>query len=173
MVIHVANVLMIIAPEKFRDEELFHTKDALEKAKHNVIIASTSTEEAHGMLGGKVKPEITIDKVDIKNYDAIIFVGGSGAAVYFNDKTAISIAKKAYSSGKVVAAICIAPSILANAGILNSTKATSYPSEKENLESNGALYQSEPVVTDGKIVTANGPAAATNFGKAISKLIKS
>jgi len=166
-----ASVLMIIAPEKFRDEELFHTKDALEMNKHEVIIASTSTEEAHGMLGGKAKPSLTIDEVEVKNYDAIVFVGGSGASIYFKNKTALNIAKTAFQKGKVLAAICIAPSILANAGLLNSTKATSYPSEKENLESSGALYQNEAVVADGKIVTANGPAAATLFGRTLAKLL--
>lgn len=168
-----ARILMIIAPEKFRDEELFHTKEALEMKKHEVVIASTTTEEAHGMLGGKAKPAVTIGEVDIKAYDAIIFVGGVGAAIYFNNKTALQLAKTAFQKGKIVAAICIAPSILANAGILNGTRATSYPSEKENLESGGAIYVSEPVVVKEKIVTANGPAAATLFGRTIAKMLKS
>ncbi len=167
-----AKVLMIIAPKNFRDEELFHTKEELEKEGHDITIASTTTEEATGMLGGKVKPEITIDKVDVNEYDAIVFVGGSGASIYFENEKAKEIAKKAYETGKVVGAICIAPSILANAEILKNKMATCWPSEETNLLAKGASYTGEPVTVDGKIITANGPTAARNFGRTIAKLLK-
>ncbi|MCD6547055.1 MAG: DJ-1/PfpI family protein [Nanoarchaeota archaeon] len=167
-----AKVLMIIAPKNFRDEELFHTKEELEKEGNEVTIASTTTEEATGMLGGKAKPEITIDEVNVDDYDAIVFVGGTGASIYFENQRAHEIAKQAYEKGKVVAAICIAPSTLANAGILKGKMATSWPSEETNLLAKGASYTGDPVTVDGKIVTANGPTAARNFGRKIAELLK-
>jgi len=70
-----------------------------------------------------------------------------------------------------VGAICIAPGILARAGILKDKKATVFPSEIETLKREGAHYSALPVVIDGKIVTADGPEAAEGFGKALVKTL--
>ena len=72
---------------------------------------------------------------------------------------------------KVVAAICIAPSILVNAGILNGRRATAFPSERDNINAVGT-FTGKPVEVDGKIITANGPEAAAEFGKKIADAIK-
>ncbi len=164
-------VLLIIAPENFRDEEYFKTKDVLDSKGIATITASAGTGEIRGMLGGTVTPDKTLDDVSVDEYDAVVFVGGTGAAAYFNDSKALNIAKQAYEKGKVLAAICIAPSILANAGILQDKSATSYPSEQGNLENRGAKYTGEQVTSDGKIITGKGPEAATRFGDEIAKAL--
>ncbi|MDD5086856.1 MAG: DJ-1/PfpI family protein, partial [Candidatus Nanoarchaeia archaeon] len=74
-----------------------------------------------------------------------------------------------YESGKITAAICIAPVILANAGVLDGKKATVFPSGKDDIMVRGADYTGEQVTQDGKVITANGPAAARSFGEAIVK----
>jgi len=162
---------MIIAPRDFRDEELFHTKEELEAAGNEVIIASTTTNIATGMLGRTVFPELTIDEVIVDDYDAIVFIGGIGSSIYFHDKKAHEIAREAYIKEKVIGAICIAPSTLANAGILREKKATCYPSEGNNLKSKGAVYTGKSVEKDGKIITADGPNSARDFGREIAKLL--
>jgi len=160
---------MIIAPRNFRDEELFHTKEELESSGISVTIASTTTDTATGMLGGTAKPDMTINDVNVDDYDAIVFVGGTGSSIYFNNPKAHEIARSAIEKGKLVGAICIAPSTLANAGLLNGKKATSYPSEENNLISKGADYTGNPVEKDGNIITATGPSAAREFGRMIAK----
>jgi len=160
---------MIIAPRNFRDEELFDTKEELESSGNSVVIASTKTDTATGMLGGTAKPNITIDDVNVGDYDAVVFVGGSGSSIYFNNQKAHEIARAANDSGKLVAAICIAPSTLANAGLLKSKKATSFPSEEGNLRSRGANYTGKPVEKDGNIITADGPRSAREFGRMIAE----
>jgi protease I len=162
-------VLMIIAPKNFRDEELFHTKEELEKAGNSIIIASTSKDTATGMLGGTAIPDITIDEVNVDDYDAIVFVGGTGSSIYFNDPKAHEIARAANEKGKIVAAICIAPSTLANAGILSGKRATSFPSEESNLRSKGAIYTGSNVEKDSNIITADGPSSAREFGRMIAE----
>jgi protease I len=164
-------VLMIIAPKNFRDEELLKPKEILERAKANVTIASKGVKTAKGMLGSSVSVDLDLAQVDVKDYDAIVFVGGTGAEIYFNDSKALKIAKEGYEQGKVVAAICIAPSILANAGILEGKRATAFPSEASNLEANGARYTGESVTIEGRIITAKGPEAASEFGNAIAKAL--
>ncbi len=168
-----AKVLLIIAPENFRDEELLHTKEELERAGVKTTIASAKTGEVKGMLGAKVKPNLKLEQVRVDEYDAVAFIGGSGASVYFDDDRAMSIAKEAFRRGKTTCAICIAPVILANAGVLKGKQATVWDGSLVNkIEDGGAKFVDRAVVVDGKVITANGPAAAREFGRTIAKALK-
>ena len=118
------SVLMIIASNNFRDEEYLHPREVLENEGAKITIASSTKKEATGMLGTKVVPDILIDEVNIDDYDAVIFVGGSGANEYWENEKAHEIAKKAYEKSKVIGAICIAPVTLARAGLLKGKKGT-------------------------------------------------
>lgn len=165
-------VLMVLAPENFRDEEFFQTRAQLSGARVKLVTCSKpKVEEATGALGGRVKIDISPDKVNLEDFDAVVFVGGPGTSVYFKDQEILGLARKAYEQGKVLGAICIAPSILANAGVLDGKKVTAFPSEKGNLESKGATFTGEAVTVDGKIVTASGPEAAADFGKELVKVL--
>ncbi|UCG95949.1 MAG: DJ-1/PfpI family protein [archaeon] len=162
---------MVIAPENFRDEELLEPKDIFENAGAGVTVASKGADSAKGMYGAVVTVDEDIESVNADEYDAVVFVGGTGASVYFNDETAWNLAKTAYGGGKIVAAICIAPSTLANAGLLEGKKATCFPSEKGNLEDKGATYTGAVVEQDGRIITGNGPNAATEIGQKIAEAL--
>lgn len=164
--------LLVIASRNFRDEELFDTQAELEKAGIQCAIASTSLSEAVGMLGGKAKPALTIDNANAEEFGAIIFVGGIGSTALFNNRFAIGLAQKFHNAGKITAAICLAPIILANAGLLNGKRATVYASEESNLKDKGANYTGKDLEIDGLIITANGPHAAKEFGKKIAGLLK-
>jgi len=163
--------LFIVAPEGFQDTELVEPMKELEKHKIEITIASKKVKEAKGKLGGTAIVDYDIDDILVQDYDAVIFVGGPGAATYFDDETAHSIAREALEEEKIVAAICIAPVILANSGILKNKKATVFPSGKKELEEAGAKYTAEDVTVDGNIVTANGPAAAKKFAQKIIELL--
>lgn len=162
------SILMIIAPENFRDEEFLEPKQIFERDGFKVTVASKGVKTAKGKLGASAEIDKDISAVNVSEYGAIVFVGGRGAEVYFEDSEALAIAKEAYESGKVIAAICIAPSILANAGILHGKKATCYSSEASHLEEQGAKYTGNDVVVDEKIITANGPKASAKFGEAVA-----
>jgi protease I len=168
-----AEVLLIIAEKDFRDEELFETKEELEKKGLLCVIASKTAGEKKGMLGGKAKAELSLKQVDISKYRAVIFVGGTGSQQYFNDSEALILARTAFEKGKIVGAICIAPVILANSGILKGKEATVFPSQDiDSLKKKGAIYKEKDVVVSGKIITACGPRASREFGIEIAKLIK-
>lgn len=160
-------VVMVIARERFRDEELLEPSALLEEAGVMVTIASSSLEEATGMLGAHVKPDVLLTDVSADDYDAVVFVGGAGASGYFDDPTAHALARTADEQGKVLAAICIAPSTLANAGLLQGRRATCWSSEAANLKAKGAQYTGAPVERDGFIITGVGPQAAREFGQAL------
>jgi len=166
-------ILMVVAPDKFRDEELFDTKRVIESFGGTVEVASLTLYPAKGMKGGSVTPDLKLQDVHVDDYDAVVFVGGSGAQVYFDNQYALNLAKKAYEKGKVLGAICIAPCILANAGLLEGKDATVWFGSEfvSLLKSKGANYTGEAVEVDGNIVTANGPMSAKDFGKVIVTLL--
>ncbi|MCD6477913.1 MAG: DJ-1/PfpI family protein [Candidatus Aenigmarchaeota archaeon] len=165
------SILMVIAPSGFRDEELLEPKKVFEDLGASVTVASEGVDSAKGMLGVVVSVDEDVKDVDIDDYDALVFPGGSGASVYFHDDEILNLVKEAYEKGKVIGAICIAPSILANAGILEGKHVTSFPSEKDNLEAHGAIYTGADVEQDGKIITCSGPHAATEFGLKIAEVL--
>jgi protease I len=165
-------VLMVLAPKDFRDEEFFKTRVALQAAGAEVLTAAQGVEEALGVLGGKVKIDVDLAAVNLQDYAALVFVGGTGAQVYFNQESVLALVRGAFAQKKVIGAICIAPSILANAGILKDKKVTSFPSEEKNLVAAGAHYTGQAVEVDGRLVTANGPQAAEAFGEKLVAVLE-
>ena len=159
--------VMVIAHQTFRDEELFVPREILAKNGVSVTVASTDLSYATGKLGGRAKPDILLGDAAAKDFDAVIFIGGAGAACYFDDPAAHQLAREALALGKTVAAICCAPVILARAGILKGKKATCFPSDSQDLVSLGVTFTGKPVEKDGRIITANGPDAAKAFGEAL------
>ncbi len=161
------DILLVIATDEFRDEEYREPAEALARAKAGVVIASSSKNPCIGMLGLKVTPDLLISEINVSDYAAVVFIGGKGASEYFDNPAAHKIAQDAIAQDKFVAAICIAPSTLANAGLLNGKKATCFPSERGNLAAKGANVVNESVVRDGQIITADGPQSAKAFAKAL------
>ena len=160
---------MVVAQKNFRDEELFIPKEIFENNGHTVFVTSIFLGICEGSLGQNIFISKTYDEIDNDLFDAVVFVGGSGASVYFEDAIAHHIAQEFYSEGKLVCAICIAPVILAKADLLRGVSATVFTSGKTDLLSHGAMYKDSSVVIDGRIITANGPTAASEFAKSICK----
>ncbi|MBD3397756.1 hypothetical protein GF412_01340 [Candidatus Micrarchaeota archaeon] len=173
-------MLMIIPPEKFRDEELFVPKEHFEGKGMEITIASTKTGECSGMMGGTANAEIALGDVSVGDYDAVVFVGGQGVPLVRREEKALEISRETAAKGKVLGAICWAPTILAKAGVLEGKRATVWNgpdaefgiSTSEYLEKQGANYSGEGFVADGKIVTADGPAHAKEFAESIEELLE-
>ncbi|MFC1800698.1 DJ-1/PfpI family protein, partial [Nanoarchaeota archaeon] len=164
-----AKALFVIAPKDFKDPEYYTPKEILENAGVEVTTASLK-EEAVSVDGKVQKVDVLLEDVNT-DYDVIIFVGGAGASAYFDNAKAHELAKEMTKDGKVIAAICIAPSTLANAGLLEGRNVTSFPSQENNIKAKGANYTAEAVTVDGKIITAMNPAAAEEFGNEIVKAL--
>lgn len=164
-------VLFIIAFNIFRDEEYQIPREVLEEKGAQVEVASSRLGTCTGKLGLKVSSDTTIDQVDVNEYDIVAFIGGAGASEYFRNPVAHKIARAAVESRKVLGAICIAPATLANAGVLTGKRATVFSSEIEALNAGGAIYTGKSVEIDEKIITANGPEAAREFGEALAEAV--
>jgi len=164
-------VVFIIAQNRFRDEELLDSKAVLDSRGVQTKVASKTRKKAMGKLGTEIEPDLAVAEIKPADFDAIILIGGSGATEYFGDETVLKLIMGFKAAGKILAAICIAPSILANAGALISKTATAFPTEENNLRSKGANYTGMPLETDGNIITARGPEVAKEFGEQIAFLL--
>ena len=168
-------VAIIIASKDFRDEEYFIPKQILEDNKITVKTVSDKPK-ALGRFGGEAEADILIDNLDIDSFDAIIFVGGQGAVELLDNQTSYDLIKGAVESDKIIGAICIAPTILANAGTLKGKKATVWSSGMDKsaidiIRLNGGSYEKKAVVIDGNIVTGENAESAEEFGNAIVQML--
>ena len=166
--------LFIVAQHGYQPFEYATPKRILENSGIEVITASKNVGICTTTDGNTVEATIAISDVDVSDYDAIVFIGGPGAVGYQHDVQAHLTAQEAVNRGKVLAAICIAPVILAQAGVLEGKKATIWNGDNKQdkvLTDNGATYTGEPVTVDEKIITANGPPAAEEFGRKVLEMI--
>lgn len=170
-------ILMVIAFKDFRDEEYFVPKEILEKNGFTIETISSQTGLAIGAEGGEVEISKTAKEIEAEDYEGVIFIGGPGMAKDLDNLDFQKLAQDFYQKNKLVSAICIAPALLAKAKVLEGKEATVWSSALDKsaikiLKENGSVYVDQPVVVDGKIITANGPSAAEEFGQAIVRLFE-
>lgn len=166
--------LLIIAKTGFQDKELKDVRDALITAGFAVELGSSKKGVCTGKFGSTEEALYGFEEIDLGNFDRVCFIGGPGAFEIADDAIAQHLTRSIVRSGKPLGAICIAPTILAKGGALKGRKATVWDDGKgtqiDLLDRCGAEYVNAPVVTDGLIVTGNGPAAAEQFGKIFAAL---
>lgn len=165
-------VLIVVAADNFQEQEFGRTHDLMLARGAKVTLACSRKEKALGTSGRELKPDFLVRECRAEDYDAIVFIGGGGAAEYFDSADAHALARAAVEKGRVLGAICIAPAILANAGVLKGKKATVFPSERAAVAKRGAALEPRDVVVDGQIVTASGPQAAQQFAETLAGLIQ-
>ncbi|OEG69998.1 hypothetical protein ATZ36_06655 [Candidatus Endomicrobiellum trichonymphae] len=165
-------VVFVTAPEAFRDEEYYKPKKILEDGDIEVITASVKTGELMGRFGFKTTSTLLIQDVNPNDFGAIVYIGGRGSSIFFDNLHALKLANDFFKQRKPTASICIAGVILANAGILKGTRATVFIDGKEALIKGGAVYTGNSLEIEGNIITANGPSSAEDFGKAVLKSLE-
>ncbi len=164
-------VLLVIAPEHFRDEELLEPRRILSERGATVAVASTRGGTAHGMLGAEVTPDLLVSDARATDYDAVVVVGGMGSPTHlWNDAALHTLLREAHAARRVVAGICLSGAVLAKAGVLRGLRATVYstPESLRALSAGGATYMPQGVVVDGRVVTAEGPPVARAFAEKIA-----
>ena len=160
-------ILMVLAKTDFRDEEYTEPRKVFEQAGFAVEVASTQRGACLGKNGLTTYADHDADQVVVEDYDAVVYIGGSGMSRYLKEPAFLKIAQEAYGANKVLAAICVAPMILANAGLLAGRAATVTESESSSFRQMKIKYKNSSVVNCDRIITAAGPAASTEFGEAI------
>ncbi len=165
------SVLMVIAPRDFRDEEFKAPYDLLTKSGVKVVVASTDTTPARGMLGLVVKPDITLEQVNTDDFDGLVVVGGAGCEQLWDNATLHKIVQDFNAGSKLVAAICLAPMVFARAGILQDKIVTAYPSVRDEIGKSCARCTDSDIEVSGNVITCSGPGAAPDFADAILNML--
>jgi len=166
------SAIFIVAQNNFQDQELLVPKDVLAKRGFKTVIAAKTRGQAIGKFGAIVNADLALNEIKAQDFDAVIFVGGHGAYDYFDDLEALKVAQDFQKAGKITAAICAGPTILANAGILIGKTVTGTASQEENIKNRGGDYTGMAVEVDGKVITAKGPDAAQEFGEKLAYLME-
>lgn len=170
-------VLLFVAFSGFQDTEYNETYQSLQKAGWQTTTISSNMGTAQGKFGAKIAVENLISDVNMNDYQALVLIGGPGAESYLQNQDLHRLAQQAVQQNKIVAAICVAPAILAEAGVLKGKSATVWSSAVDHsfidiLTKDGAQYVEQGAVVTGKIITANGPDVAKDFGQKIIELLK-
>lgn len=166
----IKQIALIIAHIGYQPMEYGIPKKIFQEAGYKVVTVSDKAGKAQASDGSKANVDIVLSKFDPSDYEAIVFVGGGGALEHLDNDTSYRIIQKAVMANKVVAAICIAPRILAKAGALVTHTATGWNEDgllKGIFDKHAVIYQDSPVVKDKRIVTAKGPMQAEAFAHEI------
>lgn len=157
---------VIILARGFEELEAVAVIDVLRRAQIEVTIAGLDDGAVESARRVKIIPDTTIDNVKANDYDIVILPGGMPGTDNLNaDGRVKQLLLDFASKGKLAGAICAAPYVLANTGLLDGKKATSYPTYKDKL--GNVDYKEDKVVIDGNVLTSRGPATALCFGFAI------
>ncbi len=164
--------VFLFLAEGFEEIEAIAPIDILRRAEiPTVTVSITEKREVVGAHGITVLADQLFDETDFSESDFLILPGGLNGML--NLKSHRQLAKLLQQQNKQqnrVAAICAAPSILGELGVLQNREAICYPGFEENLK--GAKISSSSVVTDENITTAKGPGVAIDFSLKIVEILK-
>jgi protease I len=168
--------VLIVATDGFEEWELFGPREILLKQGAEVVLASLSTEPiqatVHDQPGRTIKPDVTVDEVNVDDFDALILPGGVRNPDQLRlHGNVIALVRLFAEQGKPIGAICHGPWLLVEADLLRDRTATSWPSIRTDLRNAGATVVDEAAITDGNIVTSRNPDDVEPFTNALIDLI--
>lgn len=164
--------IMILSTDGFEQSELEKPKAALDDAGYETVVVSIENGEIRGFSdkewGDPVKVELTVDKANAADFDALVLPGGqiNPDILRMNEK-AVQLVRDFDSAGKPIAAICHAPWMLVEAGIVNGRTVTSWPSVRTDLANAGANVVDSEVAIDKNLITSRNPDDIPAFNKAL------
>jgi protease I len=166
------SILIFLSATNFSEEEYLIIKRMFLKAGKGIFITSDSYTVCSGDNGLKVKADTDFYNVNDKNFSAVVLVGGKGSKDYWDNEQLHNIIMNFKRAGKIVAAICRAPIILARAGLLSKMPATCWAEDKNELIKLGIEYKDRSIIAENAVVTADGPRSAEQFAETVLNMIK-
>ena len=169
--------IMILATDGFEQSELEVPLKSLRDMGATVHVVSLEEGEITGWdkkdWGNAVPVDKVLADVAVSDYDALILPGGQiNPDVLRVEKSALSFIHAFHDTGKPIAAICHAPWLLIETGIVRGRHATSYHSIRTDMENAGALWEDSETVRDGNIITARKPDDLEAFVRAVVDVIE-
>ena len=168
-------VILAVASTGYQPVEYGLTYEVLASNNIDILTVSNNPGVATAADGSTTVVNKTLDQIDATKYQGLFLIGGSGALEHLDTQIMHELLRQFKALGKPYGAICIAPRILAKAEVLGSIKATGWNNDNKLaaiFERHGAVYTRQAVVTDGLVVTAQGPEASQDFGEAIVRVVQ-
>jgi len=138
--------------------------DLLRRAVIDVVVAGLQPGIVKASRGTMLVPDCTLDVALHESYDMVVLPGGMPGMTHLrDDPRIISLLQKMAREGKYTCAICAAPVVLAEAGLLKGKMVTSYPGFVERMNLPDTTFSNDAVVKDGKVITSRGPGTAMDF----------
>ncbi len=161
--------VLVPLAEGFEEIEAVTIVDVLRRAEIEVVTASLAAREVKASRRTVIVADTTLEATNVADFDAIVLPGGMPGAKHLRESEAVlRRLREAAAAGKLVAAICAAPTALEAAGLLAGRRATSYPGHA--LPS--ATYVEQRVVQDENLVTSRGPGTAFDFALKLVELLQ-
>jgi 4-methyl-5(b-hydroxyethyl)-thiazole monophosphate biosynthesis len=158
-----ASVLVPLA-QGCEELEAVTVVDLLRRAGIGVVTAGLDDRPVRASRGVVLIPDTTLSEVLDQEFDMIVLPGGQpGATNLARDERVSGLLKRLARAGKYTAAICAAPAVLAQSGLLEGRRVTSYPGSLDAHGVAGMQYVEEQVVIDGPVITSRGPGTAMDF----------
>lgn len=160
--------VLIILADGFEEMEAIAPIDLLRRAGMEVLVAGWVQPEITGRNGLRIIADVLYESVSGEEFDLIVLPGGPGHAALRADAGLLAHLQRHASAGRPLAAICAAPTVLHDAGLLKDHRYTGHFSIEEEI---GPLENSA-VVSDRGIITSRGAGTATRFGLALIEHLK-
>jgi protease I len=167
--------IAILATDGVEQVEMTEPRKALEAAGAKTELVSPAKGQLqawrHMDKGDKFPVDVELDAADPNNYDALVLPGGVANPDRLRTMPkAVQFVKSFFEQNKPVAAICHAPWMLVEAGVLRGRTVTSWPSLQTDLKNAGAKWVDREVVEDDGLVTSRKPDDLPAFNKKIVEL---
>ena len=147
--------------------------DLLVRAGVTVTTCGLDEQPVKASRGITIIPDTSIDKVLNQSFDLIVLPGGLPGADHLRDNAQIqALLKKQAADNKYIAAICAAPKVLAQAGVLEGKTATSFPGVLAALDNPNIDISENAVEIDGKVVTSRSAGTAMEFTLSLIELLE-
>jgi protein deglycase len=159
--------VLCILENGFEEIETVTPTDLLRRAGAEVILAATSTGEITGKSGIKIIPDALLAEVIHQTFAALLLPGGPAVALLRKNPQVLTIIQNFHSQGKPIAAICAAPLLLHDAGLLKNKNFTAHSSTTPELPNNS----NERITLDNNLLTSRGAGTALDFGLALIELL--
>ena len=147
--------------------------DLLVRAGITVTTCGLDDQPVKASRGITIIPDTSIDKVLNQSFDLIVLPGGLPGADHLRDNAQIqTLLKKQAADNKYIAAICAAPKALAQAGVLEGKKATSFPGVLAALDNPNIHISENAVEIDGNVITSRSAGTAMEFALSLIELLE-
>lgn len=163
--------VLVLFAEGSEELEAVTIVNILRRAGITVTLAGLTEGSLRGSRGTVLVPDMSLDAAYNASYDMIVLPGGQPGTNHLKaDARVLALVQQMSKHGKYVAAICAAPSVLAEAGLLDAKHATSFPGALNPYPQ--VLKQTTAIVEDGMLITSRGPGTAMDFAlKLVERLV--